>query len=204
MLQLPDNHWPMCFVCFVCFFGIHTSDIMPCMCFTCFMCFFQETWQSNVAASRQLLTHVFCVFCVFFWKSYVRYYAVHVFYVFYVFFFKRHDRAMLQLPDNNWPMCFVCFVFFFSLYFRYYAMHVFYVFYVVFFQETWQSNVAASRQSLTHVFCVFCVFFWSSYFRYYAMHVFYVFYVFFSSSVMIEHCCSFQTITEACVLCNFV
>ena len=38
---------------------------------------------------------------------------------------------------------------------------------------------AASRQSLTNVFCVFCVFFWSSYVRYYAMHVFYVFYVFF-------------------------
>ena len=27
------------------FFGIHTSDIMPCMCFTCFVWFFfQETW----------------------------------------------------------------------------------------------------------------------------------------------------------------
>ena len=40
MLQLPDNHWPMCFVCFVCFFGVHTSEFMPCMCFTYFMCFF--------------------------------------------------------------------------------------------------------------------------------------------------------------------
>ena len=70
----------------------------------------------------------------------------------------------------------------------------------VFFQGTWQSNVAASRQSLTNVFCVFCVFFWNSYVRYYAVHVFYVFYVFFSRD-MTEQCCSFQTITDPCVLC---
>ena len=70
----------------------------------------------------------------------------------------------------------------------------------VFFQETRQGNDAASRQSLTNVFCVFCVFFWNSYVRYYAVHVFYVFYVFFSRD-MTEQCCSFQTITDPCVLC---
>ena len=54
-------------MCFVCFFGVFTSDIMSCMCFMCFVCFFfREKWQSNVATSRQSLRHLFNVIL---WKG---------------------------------------------------------------------------------------------------------------------------------------
>ena len=123
------------------------------------MFFFQETWQSNVAASRQSLTNVFCVFCVFFWNSYVRYYAVHVFYVFYVFFSGDMTEQCCSFQTITDP-CVLCVLCVFleiirQILCRACVLRVL----CVFFQETWQSNVAESRQSMTYVFCVFCVFF---------------------------------------------
>ena len=96
MARYKAQNGKMCFLCFMYFMCFlqqnqkkYEQDLM----------FFSSRDMTEQCYSFQIITDP-CVLYVF-WSLYFRYYAMHVFYEFYVFFFKRHDRAMLQLPDNH-------------------------------------------------------------------------------------------------------